>query len=99
MIIAAPKTGVTKANIRIVNNKLIVINGKIDLRLRNPEAACVRRVINKFVNDIVVLIPANITEIIKISCAPIPVYLILDENGVIKVQPAVVKTLLLHLEK
>jgi hypothetical protein len=45
----------------------------------------------------VVLIPAKITEIIKISWLPTPVYFILEENGVMKVQPAVVNTLLEHL--
>jgi len=56
-------------------------------------------VINKFVNDIVVLTPAATTDNIRISCEPIPVYLIFDEKGVIKVQPAVVKVLLEHFVK
>lgn len=44
-------------------------------------------VISKFVNDIVVLTPANITLNIATSWAPYPVYLVLPENGVINVQP------------
>gem|GEM_PF-6086686 len=52
---------------RIVNSKLIVINGNNDLRLRKPDITSVRLVINKLVNDIVVLAPAKITDIIRIS--------------------------------
>jgi len=56
-------------------------------------------VINKLVNETVELIPANTTETKSKSCAPIPVYFILDEKGVINVQPAVVKVLFEHLVK
>jgi len=51
------------------------------------------------VNETVELIPAKTTEINNKSCAPIPVYLVLDENGVINVQPAVVKVLFEHFVK
>ena len=81
---------------RIVNKRLIVINGNKDLLLRKPDEIKVRLVISKFVKDIVVLTPAKITEIIKISWLPTPVYFIFDEKGVINVQPAVVKTLFEH---
>jgi hypothetical protein len=67
IIIAAPKTGVIKANIRIVSNKLTVKKGKIIFLFLKPSAAKVLLVINKLVKEIVVLIPAKITEIIKIS--------------------------------
>jgi len=56
-------------------------------------------VINKFVKPTVELIPAKITLVIKTSWLPIPVYLILDENGVTNVQPAHVNVLLEHLVK
>jgi len=61
--------------------------------------ANVRRVINKFVNEIVVLTPAKMTDTIKISWLPIPVYLVFEENGVINVHPAVVNVLFEHLVK
>jgi hypothetical protein len=51
------------------------------------------------VNEIVVLTPAKITPIIAISWLPTPVYFILDENGVMNVQPLIVKVLLEHLVK
>jgi len=57
----------------------------------------VRLVINKLVNEIVVLIPARTTAIIKTSCAPTAVNLVLDEKGVINVQPEVVAALFEHL--
>jgi hypothetical protein len=63
----AASTGVISANIRIVKSKLIVINGNNDLLLRRPDIVNVRLVINKLVKDIVVLIPAKITDTIKIS--------------------------------
>jgi hypothetical protein len=63
-----------------------------------PGIAKVRLVINKFVNDIVVLIPAKTTERIKTSCEPTPVYFILELNGVINVQPAVVNVRAEHLD-
>jgi hypothetical protein len=67
IIIAAASTGVINANIRIVNKRLMVINGNKILRLRRPGMLNVRLVINKFVNEIVVLIPAKITLTIAIS--------------------------------
>jgi hypothetical protein len=67
MIIAAPKTGVTNANILIVKNKAIVINGNKTLLFLNPGILKVLLVINKFVNEIVVLTPANMTETTAIS--------------------------------
>ncbi len=67
MIIAAASTGVIRASILIVNNKLIVINGNKILLFLNPGILSVLRVISKFVNDIVVLIPAKITLTIAIS--------------------------------
>ena len=47
----------------------------------------------------VVLTPESITVIIAMSCAPIPVNLVLDEKGVIKVQPDIVREELLVLGK
>jgi hypothetical protein len=52
---------------RIVSNKLIVIKGNKIRLLRKPGMLKVRRVINKFVNEMVVLIPAKITLTIAIS--------------------------------
>jgi hypothetical protein len=63
----APSTGVTNANIRIVNRRLIVIKGNKDRLFRRPDITSVLLVISKLVKDIVVLIPAKITDIIKIS--------------------------------
>jgi hypothetical protein len=97
IIIAAPKTGVIRANILITKNKVMVRNGINTLLFRNPGADNVRLVINKLVNDIVVLIPDNITVIIAISWAPKPVNRVFDENGVINVQPDMVKEELLDL--
>jgi hypothetical protein len=96
IIIAAAKTGVIRANIRIVSNKLIVMNGNNIRRLRKPGILSVLRVINKFVNDIVVLIPAKITLTIAISWLPMPVNFVLHENGATKVQPAIVRVRLEH---
>jgi hypothetical protein len=67
MIIAAANTGVTRANIRIVRNNDIVINGNKTLLFLNPGIANVLLVINKFVKPTVELIPAKITLTIKIS--------------------------------
>jgi len=50
------------------------------------------------VNDIVVLIPAKITDKIKISWEPTPVYFKFELNGVINVQPAVTKVLAEHFD-
>ncbi len=99
MIIAAPRIGVTIANIRMVRNKLIVMNGSKILLCRIPGIDKVLRVINKLVNPTVELIPAKITLRIKISWLPKPVYFKLDEKGVTKVQPAVTFILSEHLEK
>jgi len=57
----------------------------------------VRLVINKFVKLIVVETPAKITDVIIISCPPIPVNFVLEEYGVIKVQPDKVKVRFEHL--
>ena len=65
--IDAPSTGVTTANILIVNSRLIVTNGSIERLLVNPGIDNVLLVINKLVNDIVVLIPAKIVAIISKS--------------------------------
>jgi hypothetical protein len=94
---AAAKTGVIRANIRMVNKRLIVINGSKIRRLRNPGILKVRRVINKFVNEIVVLIPAKITLTIAISWLPTPVNFVLQENGATNVHPAIVRVLFEHL--
>jgi hypothetical protein len=96
---APPKTGVIKVNIRIVKNNVIVINGKSTRRFRKPEDDKTRRVINRLVNEIVVLIPAKITAIIIKSCAPNPVYFKFPENGVINVQPATTAARFEHLLK
>ena len=66
----APRTGVTTANIRIVNNKLIVTKGNNALLFLKPGIAKVRLVIKRFVKEMVVLIPAKMTEVIKISWLP-----------------------------
>lgn len=63
----APRTGVTTASIRIVNNKLIVTKGRSARLFLKPGIAKVRFVIRRFVKEIVVLIPAKITEVISIS--------------------------------
>jgi hypothetical protein len=78
----------------------VIDKNGINTRLfRKPGADKVRRVISKLVKEIVVLNPENKTEIIAISCAPKPVYRNLEENGVIKVHPAIVKIELEHLDK
>lgn len=66
----APSTGVTTANILIVSNKLIVTKGNIVLLLVNPGIDKVLLVINKLVNDMVVLIPANMVATINKSWLP-----------------------------
>jgi len=55
------------ANILNVNNKDIVMNGNKTLLLRNPGIANVLLVINKLVNETVVLTPARITATINKS--------------------------------
>jgi hypothetical protein len=88
---------VINASIRIVKNNAIVINGSKTLRFLNPGIESVLRVINKFVKLIVVVTPAKITAVMIISCPPIPVNFVLEEYGVIKVQPDKVNVLLEHL--
>jgi hypothetical protein len=51
------------------------------------------------VKEIVVLTPDNSALIIAISWAPALVNLSLEENGVINVQPDIVKLALLHFTK
>jgi hypothetical protein len=75
----------------MVKNKFIDKNGIRVFLCLKPGIESVLLVINKFVNDIVVLIPANITDITAISCIPKPVYFNLAEKGVIKVQPLTVR--------
>jgi hypothetical protein len=70
MNIDAPNTGVTTANILIVSNRLIVTKGNIVLLLVNPGMDKVLLVISRLVNDIVVLIPANIVATISKSWLP-----------------------------
>jgi len=77
----------------------MVKNGNKILLFRIPGIDKVRLVTNKLVKEIVVLKPAATTAEIKISCEPIPVYLVVDENGVINVQPAVTKALFEHFVK
>jgi len=81
----------------MVNNKLIVINGSNIRRLRRPGILKVRRVISKFVKEIVVLTPAKITLTIAISWLPTPVNFVLQENGATKVHPASVNVRFEHL--
>lgn len=83
------------ANIRITKNKVIDKNGISTRRLRRPGADSVRRVIRRFVNEMVVLTPERITLIIAMSCAPSPVKRVLLENGVMNVHPAIVRVELL----
>jgi hypothetical protein len=97
MSIAAPNTGVIKANIRITKNSAIDKKGTNTRLLRKPGIERVRLVINKFVNDMVVLKPDNKTLTIAMSCAPNPVNCVLLEKGVIKVHPDITKLGFLHL--
>eukprot|EP01015_Nassula_variabilis_P002660 TRINITY_DN1154_c0_g1_i13.p1 TRINITY_DN1154_c0_g1~~TRINITY_DN1154_c0_g1_i13.p1 ORF type:complete len:278 (+),score=-17.42 TRINITY_DN1154_c0_g1_i13:2-835(+) len=99
IIIAAAKTGVIKANIRIVKNKAMLMKGSRTLRQRRPGIAKVRLVIRRLVNDMVVVTPAKMTDTIAASILPQAVNLTALENGGIKVHPAIVKVLLLHLVK
>jgi citrate lyase synthetase len=87
------------ANILNAKSVPIVEKGNRTLLFLIPGIAKVLLVTKRFVKDTVVLTPAKITLIIKISCAPIPVYFVQDEKGVIKVQPAVTKALLEHFVK
>jgi len=67
IITAAPKTGVIVANILNVKKIEIVTKGINTLLCLIPGIAKVLLVINKLVNDIVVLIPAKTTDKINIS--------------------------------
>jgi hypothetical protein len=62
IIIAAAKTGVTKANIRNANNIPIETKGNNILLCLKPGIHKVLLVINKFVKPTVLLIPAKTTE-------------------------------------
>jgi len=75
MITAAPRIGVTIASIRRVRSREMVTNGSNIRLLRSPGDIRVLRVINKFVNEIVVLTPAKTTLKSNTSCAPRPVNL------------------------
>jgi len=74
----------------MVKNKLIDRNGINVFLCFNPGIESVRLVIKRFVNEIVVLTPANIIEITAMSCEPKPVYFNFAENGVINVHPDIV---------
>lgn len=74
----------------MVKNKDIERNGTNDFLFFTPGIAKTLLVINKLVKERVVVTPANITETTAMSCAPYPVYFILEENGVINVQPVIV---------
>lgn len=75
----------------------MVKNGIKTRLFRKPGIDSVRRVISKFVKDIVVLIPDSSTTTIDMSWAPKPVYCVFAEKGVIKVQPDMVNILFEHL--
>lgn len=87
IIIAAPKTGVISASILITKNSDIDKKGILFFLFLKPGAARTLRVIKRLVNDMVVLRPAKRTLSAAASCAPMPVNLVCDENGVIKVHP------------
>ena len=74
----------------------MVKKGINTLLFRSPGIDKVRLVINKLVKDTVVLIPDNNTLKIARSCAPKPVNLVLEEKGVINVQPDIVDIELEH---
>ena len=94
---AAANTGVINANIRITKNSAMDKNGILFFLFLNPGAAKTLRVISKFVNDIVVLVPANNTLRAAASWAPRPVNLVWDEKGVMNVHPDITDVGLLHL--
>lgn len=96
MSIAAPNTGVMRANIRITKNNAIDRNGMLFFLFLKPGAPKTLRVISRFVNEIVVLVPANKTLNAAASCAPNPVNLVCEENGVMNVQPDITDVGLLH---
>jgi hypothetical protein len=87
------------ANILNARSVPIVEKGSNTLLFLIPGIASVRLVTNKLVKETVVLTPAKITLIINMSCAPTPVYLVHEENGVINVHPAVTSARLEHLVK
>jgi len=66
-------------------------------RFFSPGIDRVRLVINKLVKETVVLIPEIKPLIIAKSCDPKPVNLTLEENGVTKVHPDIVKIEFEHL--
>jgi hypothetical protein len=85
------------ANILKVSRRAIVIKGSKIRRLRSPGEIRVRRVIKRFVKEIVVLTPARTTLKSSMSWAPRPVNFNCEDSGVINVQPDVVAALLEHL--
>jgi len=97
--IAAAKTGVIKTSIRKESKIAILTKGNSTLRFLNPGIAKVLLVISKLVKDMVELTPAKITPNTSRSCEPTPLYLVLLENGVMNVQPAVTNVLFEHLVK
>lgn len=94
---AAPRIGVTIARRRSVRRSEIVMKGIRTLLFLSPGATKVLLVIKRLVKEIVVLIPARTTATKRTSCAPKPEYFILEEKGVMKVQPAVTAARLEHL--
>lgn len=94
---AAPKIGVTIARSRSVRRREIVMKGISTLLFLRPGATSVLLVMRRFVKEMVVLIPARTTATNKTSWAPKPEYFMLEEKGVIKVQPAVTAALFEHL--
>lgn len=97
MIIAAPKTGVIRANILIVKNREMERKGIKDFLFFKPGIDKVLLVIRRLVYEMVVEIPARITPRTAISWAPKPAYLVWEENGVIKVHPVVTLAALLQI--
>ena len=90
MSIADPSIGLITAKALNINNIVMLIKGNNILLFLKPGIDNVLLVDNKFISDIVVLIPAKYTPKTNMSCIPTPVYLILEEKGVIKVHPATV---------
>jgi hypothetical protein len=83
----------------MVKKRAMVINGNKTLLFLKPGILNVLLVINKLVNDMVVLTPAKITDTTATSWLPIPVNLVLLENGVIKAHPDIVNVLFEHFVK
>jgi len=96
---AEPKTGVITAKALSISSTVIDINGIIIRLFLIPGIVNDLLVTSKFVNDIVVLIPAKYTPTISISCIPAPVNCSFDENGVINVHPETVCVALEHFTK